>query len=1107
MSSVRVDISPAISTRKRNISSWIEPDISRLSARGNRRYNKRKNAVKDYFTTDLTIEDITLQHHLSSEILMRLLEQCLMQHEDGRPWGYRALVPGATVIDHTPLPISEEGALPQEQLEAPTMGASEEVLDEVSCNSDRSPFDEDKDTSIEDDEDTAERPAIKISSIDVPLAPIASVSLNGHDNHQAEVLEVEGKNTAVPNKHEITVEEDVPELTDEENELATVDVDEDQEVDVANTTEHDTDSETFAAAEGLEVVVKGDSELEEVVVEGDTLANEDDEEVEDLSQLAKIEPVEDIDANEEKLDASNDDTAITEFSDTPIPATSRTQIVARENLVPAVLPLYGKSRKHIDVKKIAQTRRSIRKRWIQDVQNRRKQRRLRSIVATTVVASLMFVIFIPLGTGLAAYSTYNSIRNVALDGVNHLLTVKNLLPISKSDLTAALDAQKLQQAQSEFSSAESDFVQLQQLVNRSDVQSAIQQFAPQYSSKLDMAQRLVQVGIDVSRMGKEVVGVALLGASIIHSSPLANGTTKPLISSTDISNAEGVMIHAQYFINDIQLQMSQVSLKDLPISDTQKKQLSSVLALMPKAQDLITQGQGLIGIVSWLLGVDQARHFLVQTMDSGELRPGGGFTGMYGLLTIQNGRMAPFSLQDVTELDYAGNGMELGRQAPPQYSSWMKFGYFGLRDANLSGDFPTTAKLAMQVFQEEGGGPVDGNIALTPTVIAHVLNVIGPIKVPQYNETITAQNLEDKLHYYQQDFGAIRLQRQITGTNNAATRKAFTSLLGHLLLDKVRHEPVKVLVKIMQNAVKDIQSRDLEIYFTNPLAEGWMIQHGYSDATDTFSKQDGFMVVQSNISISKASQYVHTTEQDNISFDAQGGAYHNLTITLDYKQTGPVYGFDTYADYIRVYAPANAQLQGGNGFDTGHCLTPAPNQTGTGGVGTTGTGGTGNSCCNSNPVPKPTGGNGNPPPPVVTGSQPDPCAQYATSYPSDVRYCPDGNYSLGLHGGTGNYWPVDSLGPPTEVTTDLPGRAMWGGLTLTPKNCISTITLQWYVPNVIKHISGQPSYAILVQKQGGYIPTVQIAIDSSAIPGLKPFNFQGDIVADRLFSLSSPKKT
>jgi len=1098
LSSVRVDISPTISTRKRDISSWIEPDISRLSARGNRRYNKRKNAVKDYFMTDLPIEEIALQHHLSSEILMRLVEQSLMQHEDGAPWGYRALVPGASVIDHTSVPVSKEGSLPQEQSKAPTKGASVEVIVGMPHTSERSSLDAEKDVSIEDededDEDTAQRPAIKIAPATVPLVPLATASSNGHDTHQTDVVEARGEDTVVltgeTNDPENAVEIEDAESIDNDTVLKTTQVEEE----VENSITERADSEIGSEAEDEDVIVKDGVEQKEKVVDEVHSAGE---EVEGSSQIATVEledeigdeeiEEEDTDLQEEKLDASSDEHAITDFSDTPEYATSSTEIVVRENLIPVVLPLYGKGRKRLNVKKIVHTRRTMRKRWIQDVQNRRKKRRLRSIVATMVVASLMFVIFLPLGTGLAAYSTYNSIRNVALDGVNHLLTVKNLLPISKSDPTAALDTQKLQQAQSEFSSAESDFVQLQQLVNRADVQSAIQQFAPQYSSKLDMAQRLVQVGIDVSRMGKEMVGVTLLGASIIHSSPLASGNTKPLVSSTDISNAEGVMIHAQYFINDIQLQMSQVSIKDLPISNTQKKQLSSVLDLMPKAQDLISQGQGLIGIVSWLLGVDHTRHFLVQTMDRGELRPGGGFTGMYGLLTIQNGRMAPFSLQDVTELDYAGNGMELGRQAPPQYSSWMKFGYWGLRDANLSGDFPTTAKLAMQVFQEEGGGPVDGNIALTPTVIAHILNVIGPIKVPQYNETITAQNLEDKLHYYQQDFGAIALERQKTGTSNASTRKAFTSLLGHLLLDKIRHEPVKMLAKVMQNAVKDIQSRDLEIYFNNPLAEDWMIQHSYSGGMDTFSKQDGFMVVQSNISVSKASQYVHTTEQDNISFDAQGGAYHNLTITLDYKQTGPVYGFDTYADYIRVYAPANAQLQGGGGFDSGKPLcTPKPPTSGTNGTG-------------GQPLPPPVNGTGTPPP------KGDQCAQYASSFPSDARYCPNGNYSLGLRVG-GSTWPVDSLSGPTEATSDLPGRAMWGGLTLTPKNCTSTITLQWYVPNAVKHVSGQPSYSMLVQKQGGYIPTVQIIVDSSAVPGLKPFNFQGDIVADRYFTVSSSKK-
>lgn len=1008
MSSVRVDISPATPTRQRDISSWEEPDISRLSSRGKKRYYKRKIAIEHYFTTDDSVEEITLQHHLSSEILMKLVEQCLMQHEDSAPWGFRALIPGAMVIDHTPQPASEDNAHQLILWESPKTSDSEEVVAAASGNSDRPSID----VFDEDDEDTEKRQAIKISPVAEPVETIIPPPLNGTNGHHAGVAE---RNTAAIAKEEKKVlEVEVAESADVDSELMT------------------------------------------------------------------------IDAEEELETVSQHDSVLAEPSIAHIPDRSRTQVVVRESLIPAVLPLFGKGRKRFDIKKVAHVRRSIRNRWIREVQQRRKQRRFRSIMATAMVTALLFVIFLPLGTGLAAYSTFNSIRSVALDGVNHLLTVKNLLPISKSDPLAALDAQKLQQAQGEFSKAESDFIQLQQLVNRADIQSVIQQFAPQYSSKLDMAQRLVQVGIDVSRMGREVVGVALLGASIIHSSPLSSSSTKPLISATDISSAEGVMIHALYYINDIRSQMSQVSIKDLPVSDTQKKQLASVMALMPKAEDMIVQGQGLIGIVSWLLGVGHERRFLVQTMDRGELRPGGGFTGMYGILTLQNGRMSPFTLQDVTPLDYAGNGMELGRQAPPEYRSWMKFGFWGLRDANLSGDFPTTARLAMQVFQEEGGGPVDGNIALTPTVIAHILNVIGPIKVPQYNETITAQNLEDKLHYYQQDFGAIAIERQKTGTSNAATRKAFTSLLGKLLLGKVRQLQVKQLVKVVQNAVKDIQSRDLEIYFANPLAETWLIQHGYSGGMDTFAKQDGFMVVQSNISISKASQYVHTTEQDNVVLDAQGGATHNLTITLDYKQTGPVYGYDTYADYIRVYAPANAQILGGDGFDSGKplCVIKPP---------TTGTGGT------NGKIPPPTPKGTNSTPPV------DPCAKYATSFPSNSRYCPDGNYSLGLRG-LGNSWPVDSLSGPTQLTTDLPGRAMWGGLTLTPKNCVSTISIQWYVPNAVKHVPGQSPYSILVQKQGGYIPTVQITIDTSAIKGLNPFNFQGDIIADRLFSLPSLKK-
>ncbi len=1008
MSSVREDTSPDMTTRKRDISSWVQADISKLNARGRKRYFTRKSAIKDYFTTDDTIDEITLRYHLSGEFLLQLTEQCLMQHEDGTPWGFRALVPGVTIIDHSPPSTSKVEEIPKEEAWEPSRESSfAEALDVIPSGPDQSSVDNDE--FIEVDEDTAKRHAIKISSAGEAAEVESPASLNVDVKHEA--YAAGEMNAATADGEDVAIEVETVEPADEAADPVITTVEEEQEE-----------------------VHFPDSEREEAVAQED---------------------------------AARADSAIEAPITAHTPVRSSMQVIVRENLVPAVLPLSRKPRKRIDIKKVAQTRRSIRKRWIRNMQNQRRQKHFRRTVASAVVAALLFVVVLPVGTGLAAYSTYNTIRGVALDGVNSLLTVKSLFPVSKGNLFAALDTAKLQQARSEFRKAESDFVQLQQLVNRPDIQSTLEQFAPQYTNQLGMAQHLVQVGIDVSRMGDEVIGVALLGASVLHSSPLASGSTKPLITAIDVANAEGVMVHALYYVNDIRAQMSQVSIKDLPISDVQKRELASMLALLPKAQGMIVQGQGLIEIVSWLLGVGQPRRFLVQTMDRAELRPSGGFTGQYAVLQIQDGRMAPFSLQDVTELDYAGNGMELGRQAPPEYRRWMNFGFWGLRDANLSGDYPTSARLGMQVFQEEGGGPVDGDISFTPTFISHILDVTGPIKVPQYNETITSRNLEDKLHYYQQNPVAIALQREKSGTNNAATRKTFTNLLGKLLLDKVRHLQVKQFMTLMQNATKDIQSRDLEIYFTNPLAETWLVQHGYSGAMDTFTKQDGFMVVQANISISKASQYVHTTEQDNIVLDTQGGATHSLTITLDYKQTGPVYGYDTYADYIRVYAPANAQLLGGDGFDTGQCLSGDRKGT-------------------------------------------NPCAGYNGYFPDNGRYCPDGNYSLGKSGyvfyNSFNNWPVDSLGPPTALTSDLPGRAMWGGLTLTPKNCISTITLQWYVPHEVKHIAGQSPYSILVQKQGGYIPTVQITVDTSVIKGLKPFSFEGNLIADRIFSLPVSKK-
>src|SRR5437868_14716300 len=80
----RVENSPKFVDRMRDISSWREGDIRSLSTRAKKKYYRRKSAIEDYFTSNISIDEITLRKHISSERLLQLAEQCLMQAEDGR---------------------------------------------------------------------------------------------------------------------------------------------------------------------------------------------------------------------------------------------------------------------------------------------------------------------------------------------------------------------------------------------------------------------------------------------------------------------------------------------------------------------------------------------------------------------------------------------------------------------------------------------------------------------------------------------------------------------------------------------------------------------------------------------------------------------------------------------------------------------------------------------------------------------------------------------------------------------------------------------------------------------------------------------------------------
>jgi hypothetical protein len=592
--------------------------------------------------------------------------------------------------------------------------------------------------------------------------------------------------------------------------------------------------------------------------------------------------------------------------------------------------------------------------------SRRGSRTRRRLIYLALAVVMLTALLVPLGfAGASALQVYDHIRQLGTAGVASVLKVKDLFltqdtshasscsvtsapaasPTSQSstatpdlgsilpgalsssslssvDFKALTDPAKLAQAHADFLAARSNFSQLAAELNSHPTLFYLAGLLPSYARQISEARMIAKAGMDIGTLGAEVTNTALAIVQALPENPLSSGDT-PLFTPGEFALVQTTLTDAKALLGDIQTQLAQVDLKDLPVSACQRATFSKAIALLPEAQNMLDEANTYLPLGSWLLGVDHPRNFLVQTMDRAELRPGGGFVGQYGVLTIKGGRIEPLALQDIAWLDYCGVGTcaALGNRPPAKWS-WWPFNNWGVRDANLSADFPTTAKVAINLFAKEGGGQVDGVINLTPIPIEHILKITGPIVVPDYNETITADNLEQKLHYYQQDPAGIAKEKQISANDHSITaRKRFTSLVGRLLQDRIRHLPLSQLLQVARQALDDMRSKDLEVYLSNPDAEALLTKYGLDASMHRASTTaDTWMVVQANISVNKATQYVQTTERDNVQLDASGGATHTLTVTLNYNKQGDVYGPPTYRDYLRVYATEGSRLISGSGF-------------------------------------------------------------------------------------------------------------------------------------------------------------------------------------------------
>ena len=323
---------------------------------------------------------------------------------------------------------------------------------------------------------------------------------------------------------------------------------------------------------------------------------------------------------------------------------------------------------------------------------------------------LIFVLLSVVSGGLSVighHGTNNAdyLRDLSLAqmGMQHLRMAETQLKALPKN---PLDAQTASQAQHEFVAASNAFVQV-----NDDLKSlpGISTSIPVYGPRLRAALGLLPLAIELSQVGITGCNTLNLLISRFHN-PLNPGSQG--LTMADFSTLENDLHQVKMTFNLAINQFNHVPPNDLQVDPSLGKNFGTLQREIPLLQTWLKTIENLLPIAPALLGIGTPSNYLIEVLDSTELRPGGGFFGSYGIATLSGGRLTAAHITDTYLLDKAYKAAGHSIPFPSAYSWFNLAPDWSLRDSNLDADFPTSARYAEENYLREGGKvPVQGVIA------------------------------------------------------------------------------------------------------------------------------------------------------------------------------------------------------------------------------------------------------------------------------------------------------------------------------------------------------------------------------------------------------------
>lgn len=335
------------------------------------------------------------------------------------------------------------------------------------------------------------------------------------------------------------------------------------------------------------------------------------------------------------------------------------------------------------------------------------------------------------------------------------------------------------------------------------------------------------------------------------------------------------------------------------------------LMLTEFGRDLSSSAQAVAALRTFL-NPPTERHVLVMFQNDTELRPAGGFLGSYADITIKHAGVSKIEVRDIYDPDGQLN-VKIMPPAPLQRltQDWEA------RDANWFFDFPTSARKVIGFLNQsqiyvDRNVIFEGALAINTKVLGDLINIVGPVDIPQYDITITGETFLREL------------QREVEiGEDKKVNQpKRILQILAPIMIERFSNRTPEQDAQLLEKIRYHFSRRNVMLYLDNPVLQQQFSKLGVSGEVSVAPKADKntiydyLAVVSANMAGGKSDAVTRQHMQLTASFDDMGTLIKNLTVRRTHTGAHEPewwYRADNKT-YTQIYMPLGSKIYEATGM-------------------------------------------------------------------------------------------------------------------------------------------------------------------------------------------------